>query len=153
VFICDSCNPHVEDRSGPIESESRALSLKRDLLVQSRALRWVIGNWQPIVDGFVTSNRNGVSVNFAPGSGGWQPPFGAVGHSGRKYYFIPPVHLDDFVEAPTNLTWAEDGIGGPACDANWVRFKGTVQNILNKFLDAHKDEGSPGGDLDMLRQD
>jgi len=153
VFICHPCNPHVENSAGPIEAESRALSLKRDLLVQSPALRWVVKNWQPIVGGFMTANRNGVSVIVTPGSGGWQPPFGAVGHSGRKYYFIPPDHLDRFVDAPTSPTWAEDGIGGPADGVDWVRFTGKRQNILNRFLDAHRDEGSPGVDLEMLRQD
>ncbi|MHC4671718.1 MAG: hypothetical protein ACYTF1_02205 [Planctomycetota bacterium] len=152
VFICHDCNQHVENNSGPIVVESRVLSLKRDLLIQSRALRWVVKNWEPIVDGFIKGNRNGVGTALAPGSGGWLPPFGAKGLSGRKYYFIPPDHLDEFVEVPTSPTWTEDGIGGPASNANWVRFKGTEQNILNKFLDAHKNQGSPGVDLDMLRQ-
>ena len=153
VFICHPCNPNVEDDAGPIQAESRALSLKRDLLVQSPALRWVIANCHPIIDGFVTQNRNGVSMNLIPGGGQWQPPFGAVGHSGRKYYFIPPDHVDEFVEAPTNLPWTEDGLGGPAGGAEWLRFRGKGQNVLNRFLDAHKDEGSPGVDLEILRQD
>ena len=154
VFICEPCHSHVQNTAGPIEAESRALSLKRDLLVQSRALRWVVKNWQAIVDGFLTGNKNGVGWSISPGSGGWQAPFGAVGHSGRKYYFIPPDHLDDFVEAPTNPTSNENGIGDPAGGAHWVRFKGTEGNILNSFLDAHRDEGSPGEvDAEMLRQD
>ena len=157
VFICKDCHPHVENSAapikGPIKAESRALSLKRDLLVQSRALRWVVKNSQAIVDGFVTNNRKGPNQTFSPGSAGWEPPFGAVGHSGEKYYFIPPDHLDGFVEAPTNPTSIDDGIGDPAGDANWVRFKGTPENILDTFLDAHRDEGSPGEvDVEMLRQ-
>ena len=152
VFICHPCNPHVENNAGPIQSESRALSLKRDLLVQSRALRWIITNYQAMIDGFLTRNRTGVGANVTP-DGGWQPPFGAVGHSGRKYYFIPPAHVDEFVEEPANPTSLEDGVGGPACGAKWMRFRGKAQNILNRFLDAHMDEGSPGVDLEVLRQD
>lgn len=151
VFICHPCNPHVENQTGPILSESRALSLKRGLLVQSRALRWVVANYQPMIDGFVTNNKNGVSANLTPDGGDWQPPFGAVGHSGKKYYFVPPAHADEFVEAPTNPPSIEDGIGDPAGGAKWVRFRGESQNILNRFLDAHKDEGLPGVDLEMLR--
>lgn len=152
VFICHPCNPHVENNAGPIPSESHALSLKRDLLVQSCALRWVVSKWQQIFNGLVSGNKSGVGLIGIPGAGEWQPPFGAVGQSGRKYYFIPPEHLDKFVEVPTSPTWNEDGLGGPACDANWVRFKGAEQNILNKFLDVHRGEGSPGIDLEMLRQ-
>jgi hypothetical protein len=152
VFICYPCNPHVENIAGPIPNESSALSLKRDLLVQSQALRWVVSNWEPIVDGLAGRNMNGVGMIITPGTSGWQPPFGAVGHSERNYYFIPPDHLDEFVEAPTNPTWVEDGIGGPAGGADWVRFKGAKQNILNRFLDAHRDEGMPGVNLEMLRQ-
>lgn len=152
VFICPPCHPHVENNAGPIPDESRALSLKRDLLVQSSSLRWVVSNWQPISNGLATGNKGGVGAIITPGGGGWQPPFGAVGQSGQKYYFIPPDHLDEFVEIPTRPTWKEDGIAGPACDANWVRFKGAAQNILNKFLDAHRSAGSPGIDLEMLRQ-
>ena len=149
VFICEDCHPNVENSDGPIEAESRALSRKRDLLFTSRALRWVIKNYQPIIDGFRTSNRNGVGQN---GPGNWQPPFGAVGDSGRYYYFIPPDHLDEFIGVPTNPTWVDDCLAGPANRADWVRFMGTDQNILNEFLRVHRDEGSPGVDLEELRQ-
>ncbi|MEN6495354.1 MAG: hypothetical protein ABFD16_13825, partial [Thermoguttaceae bacterium] len=153
VFICHHCNPHVENAAGPIQAESRALSLKRDLLVQSKALRWVIANCQDVIDGITTQNKNGVCMNVTPDGGQWHPPFGAVGHSGRKYYFIPPSHIDEFVEPPTDTPWAEDGLGGPAGGAEWLRFRGKEQNILNRFLNAHRDEGSPGVNLEILRQD
>ncbi len=153
VFVCYSCNPHVENSDGPIKAESLALTHKRNFLIQSRALRWVVLNWQPIVAGFAVFNRNGVGLVMSPDSSGWLPPFGGVGCSGRKYYFIPPDQCDDFVEPPTNPTWAEDGMGGPAGAADWVRFKGNTQNLLNKFLDVHRDQGSPGSDLEGLRQD
>jgi hypothetical protein len=153
VFICFDCNPHVENTQGPIEAESRALTLKRDLLIQSRALRWIVSNWQPIVAGFTSNNMNGVGINMSPGNSGWLPPFGAVGRSGRKYYFVPPDQRDEFVEPPTGPTSSQDGLGGPAAGAEWVRFKGTTENLLNTFLDAHRGEGSPGLNLESLRQD
>jgi hypothetical protein len=96
---------------------------------------------------------HGVSMVVSLGSSGWQPPFGGVGRSGRKYYFVPPDHRDSFVEIPTDPTWADDGLGAPAGGAGWVRFKGIGQNILNKFLDVHRAQGSPGVDLELLRQD
>ena len=152
AFICESCKPAVENADGPIADESRALVAKRDLFVQSSALRWVVRNWEAIAAGIVSQNRNGVSVILGPKGTGWQPPFGAVGLSGRRYYFIPSEHCDEFVEVASQPSALEDGVGGPPAGGEWVRFKGRKQNVLNKVLDIHADEGSPGVDLESLRR-
>jgi len=152
VFVCNPCHDAVEDANGPIAAESAALAQKRNLLVQSRALRWIIRNWKPVVAGLEIRNTNGVGMSISPGSTGWQPPFGAVGSSGRKYYFIPPDHRDEFVETPVTPTPAEDGVGEPAGGASWIRFRGEHDNVLNRFLDLHAAQGSLGVALEILRQ-
>lgn len=153
VFLCPQCHSRVENSTGPVVAESTALESKKGLLIKSSALRWVIANYQLIKDGFLIGNKNGPGLNLTAGTGSWLPPYGAVGHSGRKYYFVPPDHTDDFVAEPTDMTWTNDGLGGPAGGAKWFRFKGSEDNILNKFLDEHRNQKSPGDNLDMLRQD
>ena len=81
VFVCHDCHSVVENADGPIPSESDALATKRDLLIQSPALRWVVQNAQAIADGFAQSNRQGVSCALGGAEGTWQPPFGAVGQA------------------------------------------------------------------------
>lgn len=78
--------------------------------------------------------------------------FGAVGFSGKKYYLVPPDRMDECVTSPGDKTWNEDGIGGPPGDIGWVRFQGGNNNVLNKFIDLHAEQGNPGGDLELLRQ-
>ena len=153
VFVCDACRPQVENGDGPIESESGWLRQKAALLVSSSALCWVIENRAEIVQGFLVRNRSGVSATISPDGSGFHPPFGAVGNSGRKYYFVPRAHLDKFVEVPAVPSYLEDGVGGPACDAHWVRFMGRDTNILNRFIELHGLQGSPGGEIGHLAQD
>lgn len=150
VFICEPCHPCVETPDGPVPSESTMLLEKTRLLVGSPALRWTIRKREEVAKGFVTKNSNGPSLDVGVG---FRPPFGAIGVSGRRYYFIPPEHCDQFVETPTNPNSFEDGVGGPAGGAVWSRFKGRDQNILNKFIDLHAEQESPGVDLTVLRQD
>jgi hypothetical protein len=83
---------------------------------------------------------------------GFQPPFGAIGRSGRRYYFIPKESIDKFVEELSPAA-QRDGIGGPAGGVGWVRFKGSGTNILNRFIELHQHQGSRGADLTELRQD
>ena len=150
MFICTSCNPSVENSDGPIEFESKILQKKRDLLFNSRSLEWLMKNASDVMDGIIKQNRSGVASG---GNGIWLPPYGAVGFSGRKYYFIPHENCDQFVEPASNPDAKIDGVGEPVSGASWVRFRGKHDNILNVFLDNHHQQGSPGLNLEVLRQD
>lgn len=153
VFVCEKCHSLVENAQGPVPLESDVLRTKRNLLINSSALRWVVKNAKGFADGIARRNRNGVSCALGPAGGTWQPPYAAVGHSGRNYYFIPPVHCDEFVEPAASPAPVNDGVGDCAGGASWMRFRGTNSNIHNEFLDEHHRQGSPGIDLEVLRQD
>ena len=77
---------------------------------------------------------------------------GAIGLSGKMYYLIPPDKTDGTVSDPNDKSWFKDGISGSAGDVGWVRFNGGCNNVLNKFIDLHAEQGNPGGSLEALRQ-
>jgi len=128
-------------------SESRILDEKKSLLINSTSLVWVIRNRTNIIASFLQYNRKGPSLIWGRGYAG---AFGAVGYSGRKYFFINPDSIDSFVEVPVDISPQEDGIGGPAGGVNWIRFKGERENILNIFIKLHQRQRSLGGDISGL---
>ncbi|MCZ6691182.1 MAG: hypothetical protein O7H41_16470 [Planctomycetota bacterium] len=150
VFICPDCHSLVEDESGPIPAESMSLDDKKRLLLSSSSLLYVVGNRERILSGFVDRNRKGPDLLFGRGFMGH---LGAVGYSGKKYYFVAPDSMDGLVFEPSDPAPREDGIGDPAGGSAWVRFQGHEGNILSAFIDAHASRGSPGGDLSALAQD
>jgi hypothetical protein len=154
VFICQPCHDASEiPHGGPIETESDLLERKCALLVSSRSLVSVLENRASIVAGFQSDNRDGPSIAITPGGFTLSGLLGAVGFSGRRYYLVPSGMIDQFVTDPSDRSWNADGIGGPAGDTGWVRFKGTAENVLNKFLDLHAQQGEPGGSIEALKQD
>lgn len=149
VFICRACNVFAETPEGPVEAETRILEKKKELLISSSALRFVIEHRERIVAGFATVNRNGPNLIYGQGYTG---PLGAVGRSGRNYYFVEPGSLDGFVAEPNDPAPGSDGIGGAAGGVAWVRFKGGATNVLDRFVDEHHRHKPSAGDLTQLRQ-
>src|SRR3989344_4064472 len=78
AYVCrDKCNRFVENKNGPVESESKILFEKKSLLITSPSLRWIIENHASVMNGFNVLNKNGPDLNFPNGYSG---NFGAIGH-------------------------------------------------------------------------
>jgi len=152
VFICEACHSVSEGPGGPITKESDILEKKNALLISSSSLLFVIENRENIVAAFHASNRDGPSCDFGPGGISLVGYLGAVGVSGRRYYLVPPDKIDGCVSDPSDTSWNQDGIGGPAGSFGWVRFQaGPLDNVLTKFIDLHSAQGNPGESLEALR--
>jgi len=147
VYICEDCKQYVHDNImyKPIPDENSLIRWKQNLLISSSSLRWVIENHMLIIDGFIHNNKNGISFNPDP-----QPPFGAIGRSKKKYYYIPKGFRDSNIEEFPNNKVTDDEVGG-VIDC-WIIFKGKDKNILNTFIDIHQKHVPLPTDLALLRQ-
>lgn len=149
VFICNKCKPFVENQNGPVIAESDILRKKKSLLINSPSLVWIIKNRKNIISSFQQKNRNGPSLMLGSGYSG---SFGAIGNSGRKYFFIDPQYIDSSAEIPSDIDPQKDGVGGPAGGTNWMRFKGREGNVLNSFIELHRKHVPPEGNISELMQ-
>jgi hypothetical protein len=159
VFICRRCHDDInrlESQDRPsYDAENEAMLRKTRLLVTSRSLRFVIANRERVAEGFSTGNRNGPSIQVSPRGIEYSGPFGAIGRTGRSYYFVP-VSADSTEDDGVDVYDAPDGIGGgghigPAA-GGWIRFRGEGGGILGSFIAAHGKHTGLVGRLDELRQ-
>lgn len=160
VFMCNQCHVEVhriEKRdAATYRMESDAMLAKTRMLVSSRALRFVIEHRDRVAVGFAHGNRRGPSINIGPKGVEFSGAYGAVGISGKRYYFIP---VSDYADDKGTVEVFEtpDGIGGVgrvgAATGGWVRFRGQHGGILANFIKAHREHAALPEQLDGIEQD
>ena len=160
VFVCQRCHSALhrvqESDADAYTRENMALLEKTRLLVSSRALRFVVEHRARFADGFRRRNRDGVSVQISPSGYEFLGPFGAIGHSGRQYYFVPLSAIADDRDHVEVLDPTADGVGGvghggPAT-GGWVRFSGQDGGVLRKFIIEHRKQANADDDLSLIEQ-
>ena len=159
VFICRRCHDDInrlESQDEPsYDAENEAMLKKTRLLVTSRSLRFVIANRERVAEGFSTGNRNGPSIQVSPRGTEYTGPFGAIGTTGSRYYFVP-VSIDSTKDDGIDVYDAPDGIGGVGrigqASGGWIRFRGEGGGILGSFIAAHGKHIGVVGRLDELEQ-
>jgi hypothetical protein len=160
VFICDQCHVKLNriEKQDPAAygKENDAMLTKTRMRVSSRALQFVVEHRDRVASGFTRSNRNGPGISVGPKGVEFTGPFGAVGVSGRRYYFVPVSnHAND--KDAVEVFDTPDGIGdmGRAGSATggWVRFRGRNGGILAKFITAHREHAGVPEQLDAIEQD
>lgn len=160
VFICR--NGHVEinriqlqDRSA-YDHENDAMLEKTRMLVLSRSLRFVIEHRDRVADGFAIRNRNAPDVQVGPKGIEFWGPLGAVGTTGKRYYFLPvPNNSND--DDTVDVYDTPDGIGGVGgigpTTGGWIRFRGKGGGILASFIEAHRKHAGLANQLVTIKQD
>jgi len=129
---------------------------KTRLLVASSSLRWIMEHRDLVVQGFVQGNRSAPRLRIGPRGAEHTGLFGAVGKSGRRYYFVavqPGQRKDGAVEVVDPV---DDGVeAAPRSETatgTWVRFLGDDGGVLTAFINAHARQVLPTADISALRQ-
>jgi hypothetical protein len=160
VFICDRCHVALLELergdANAYAAANAAIIEKTRLLVASPSLRWVMEHRELVAQGFVEGNRAAPSLTVGASGVEHTGLFGAVGESGRRYYFVgaqPGQAKDGAVEVVDPVA---DGVEAaprsePATGA-WVRFLGDDGGVLTAFINAHARQVLPTADLSALRQ-
>lgn len=159
VFICNRCHGEIHKIESQekiaYDRENNAMLAKTRMLVSSRSLQFVIEHRDRVAEGFATKNRNGPGINVGPSGFEFTGPFGGVGITGKRYYFVP-ISNDSNDKDVVDVYDAPDGIGGvgKAGDATggWVRFRGKGGGILGSFIDAHRGHANVAERLDAIEQ-
>jgi hypothetical protein len=160
LLVCDECHAALDglqrDDANAYVAETAAIREKTRLLVASPSLLWVVEHRDLVVQGFMQGNRHAPRSSIGPQGVEYSGLFGAVGKSGRRYYFVavqPGQPADGAVDVvdPT-----DDGVrgavpGGPT-SGGWIRFRGSDGGVLNAFINAHARQVLPTEDLSPLRQ-
>lgn len=138
------------------ESENEALLAKTRMLVSSRSLCFVIEHRDRVGYGFTIGNRDAPGVHLMPKGIEFTGPFGAVGMTGRRYYFVP-VSIRSHDKNTIDVYDAPDGIGGVGsigeATGGWIRFRGKDGGILTNFIRAHRKHADAAEELDAIEQD
>jgi len=159
VFICNGCHVEInriesQDKSA-YDSENAAMLDKTRMLISSRSLRFVIEHRDRVADGFAIRNRNGPGVQVRPKGMEFSGLFGAVGTTGRRYYFVPVSSNSD--DKVVDVYDTPDGIGGVGgigtATGGWIRFRGEGGGILASFIRAHRKHAGVAEQLDAIEHD
>lgn len=159
VFICRRCHDEIhriesQDRSA-YSAENAAMLAKTRMLISSRSLRFVIEHRDRVAEGFKIRNRNGPSIQVGPKGMEFSGPFGAVGTTGARYYFVP-TSSDSNEEDAVDVYDTPDGIGGVGeigtATGGWIRFRGERGGILASFIEAHREHAGAVEQLDTIEQ-